>query len=568
MAIKQRGVEDKLKMVLDKINEKVLFYCLLIFALLIVVLGLVISPSFVSRHLSPDSIVGKATIVKIYFIKLFVLTIGIILFFYSLIGIIRSDYAKRTIKKVLGYIKKIDEKANFILIFLKFYKKDDSLLLKRVILIWVTFLITLLVSGVLDVSFSWKEAEGYEYLWIAESIEAGHGFSFLSCRRWQFKPTPPCDKYYPTAHEEPVYPYLMAFATKVLGKYSRLAILILQVFALFLTSIVIFHIARKVFNYSTGILAGLILPLLPGLYSLKNSFSPVMFAGLIISISTYLLIGCLEKVSVRRGSILGFVLGLSSLIYAAILPFIPLSVFFVFISKSTHRSAALKSAVAVLLVAVIIMSGWTIRNLIVFEQFVPVRTAFGISLYFSNAVLASTYSSKDYGCSDKLGNIWKAKNAKEAIMVSSTSLEKQSAIYKRARECIELDAPEGYEYYNEPERDKFYLDKALEFIFHEPLSFLVLTYNRIMAFFFYLFDRSKGVIALLFLVGALITLSNQRARVLSLLTVAYLIPYFLIVSWWYRYRYPIEPILLLFASYVPVFIVSKFCVLLKSYRSK
>ncbi len=534
----------------DKLNNKVFYSCLLIVALIVFILGCVINPSFVSKHLSPDGVIGKATIIKIYFMESFVLTLGIILFFYSLIGIIKSDYAKRTSEKTLGYAKKIDEKVNPILIFLKFYKTNDSLLIQRVVLIWVIILLISLVSGLLDVSLSWKKASGFEYLWIAESIESGNGFSFSFPVGLDYT-TPKVDEYFPTAHEEPGYPFFMAFASKVFGEYGRQVILFLQVVALHLTSVIIYHIARKVFNYSTGILAGLILLVVPGVKNLAvESFGPPIFAGLMISISTYLIIRCSEDMSLRRGILLGFILGFSSLLYAPIMLFIPLSIFFLLYYLHPYRPVIGKTVLATLFTAVIVVSPWTVRNYLVFGHFIPLKTGLGIIAYESNPILASTFSSESYACSDEFGPLWKAQNAREAVFFSG---QLHYTLSDRSRKCIERVAPIGFKQFNEAERDKIYLKKTFDFILSQPLTFADLAFNRILLFFAF----NKGVIFMLFVISIIFSLRNKRSRLLILLVFAYIAIFLLIEPFWYRYRYPIEPIIVIVSSYSPALVISK-----------
>lgn len=529
-------------------KKKILFIYILIVAVLVIILGFVFNPAFVSKHLSPDGIIERLTIIKIYFIESCVLALGIILFFYSLIGVINSDNAKRINEKALGYAKKIDEKINPVLISLKFYKQDDTLLLKRVILVWIIFLLLLLGSGLLNLSFSWKKAAGFEYLWIAESLESGHGFSFHSdsC----LIKTNSKINYFPTAHEEPGYPLFMALTTKVFGEYGRLVILLFQVVALYLTSIVIFHLARKIFNCSTGILASLILPLMPGVEDLAvYEFGPPIFAALMISISVSLIIRCLDDVSIRRGILSGFILGLSCLLYASVMLFIPLSILFLLITMRPYSAVIGKTAFAILFTAIIVVSPWTIRNFLVFGHFIPMKTGLGIIAYESNPILASTFSSGRYACSDDFGPLWKAKNAKEAIFMSGSN---HSSISNRSRDCIGKVAPIGFKQLNEVERNRVYLRKTFDFILSQPLTFADLAFNRILFFFSY-----NKVISVLFVISIFLTLRNKRSWLLVLIVLAYIAVFLLAVPFWYRYRYPIEPIIVIVASYLPALVISK-----------
>jgi uncharacterized membrane protein len=84
-----------------------------------------------------------------------------------------------------------------------------------------------------------------------------------------------------------------------------------------------------------------------------------------------------------------------------------------------------------------------------------------------------------------------------------------------------------------------------------------LAYYKFIAFFSG-WSRSQGLVGLLAFAGALISFRNQQARVITLLALTFSIPYVIAVQWFYRYRYPIEPVLLILASYVVIFVASVF----------
>ncbi|NOZ67844.1 MAG: glycosyltransferase family 39 protein [Deferribacteres bacterium] len=451
-----------------------------------------------------------------------------------------------------GGIKKTDKRAASFFLRLGLLSEDDHPLLKRVVMAWFAFLLIMMAWGLRDVAVSWQKARGWEYLWIAESIVKGDCFCFADCKKG-WRPREGCDKFRITAHEEPVYPYLTAAAFKALGsKYGGLLVMIFQVIALFFTSCIVYLLGRRVFNAPAGLLAGSVLPLLNR--HLTATFVPSIFAGLMIAISAYLILLCIEKVSVRRGIILGLTLGFTALLYAPTLAFIPVAVFFLLVGKTPRRSIALKTAAVVIFTAAAVLSVWTIRNFMVFGQIIPVRTGFGINVHQSNPVLAESFSAQSRG-NTKAGLLsWTARNAGEAVRLSF-GYDRQLAIYKRSFDIIRLDAPPGYEY-NEAEMDRVALRKTLEFVLSQPQTFITLTFYRIYAFFFML-GWKAAIISVFFFAGAVITARNTKVRILLLLILAYASPYFLAVTWWYRYRYPIEPVILVVACYLPVLVFSR-----------
>lgn len=529
-------------------------------------MGFVFNPSFVTKHLSSDGVIEKPTIINIYIVDFFLITFGVIIFTYSLFKVIKNDYARIIDEKLIEYAKKIDNNIRTLLTYFKFVNKDDSPLVYRTVFTWIIFLLIIMVSELITVIGLWQKATGWEYLWVAQNIESGHGFSLSSCNQWivGIIDYPNCKQYLqPTAYIEPGYPFFMAFMTKVFGKYGRLAILIFQVVALFLTSVVIYHIARKIFNTATGIVAGLILSILPeARYFSLWEYTPAIFAGLMISFSIYLFFWCLEKISIRRSIALGLMLGFSSLIYSPILTFIPIMAFFVLISKRPVMLIQFKIALVIVVTAITVISPWSIRNLLLFDHFIPIRSGFGANIYEVNPILAATFSSEAPACSDKFGPLWKAQNAKEAVEVLRNDESKRDDVIWRAVNCIKEMAPDRFKDYNEVEIDNLKQHKTFEFILSQPKIFSSLAYHRVVAFF--IWGWKLSAISLFFVIGALMTLRNQKSRIVILFVLAYVFTYLLVAPLFGRYRYPIEPIILVFASYFPVLIVSKLYTLSQS----
>jgi hypothetical protein len=88
------------------------------------------------------------------------------------------------------------------------------------------------------------------------------------------------------------------------------------------------------------------------------------------------------------------------------------------------------------------MSGWTIRNYLVSGQIIPVRSGFGLNLYYGNPALAESFIS-GAGLSLKgPGSRWKVKKPIEAVILSY-DLKKQQTIYKRTRAVLEKEIPGG-----------------------------------------------------------------------------------------------------------------------------
>jgi hypothetical protein len=248
-------------------------------------------------------------------------------------------------------------------------------------------------------------------------------------------------------------------------------------------------------------------------------------------------------------------LAFSSLVLAAGMLFVPLAALLTILLKRPLKPVAWQPALAIVVTFAAILSPWTLRNYLVFGEFIPIRTGFGLAMHQSNPSLAGSFSTGAHTCVEELGPIWRAENAKDAIQQARESKEKRGVMYKRSYDCIEMEAPPNYSVFNEAQRDEIYMKKSIEFIIANPKTFLVLTRYRIQMYLVGWKPRHTTVTLLAFL-GALMAWRNRGAFILVLLAAAYSFPFTLTTSLMYRYRYPIDPVLFVLATGVPIVILS------------
>ena len=227
----------------------------------------------------------------------------------------------------------------------------------------------------------------------------------------------------------------------------------------------------------------------------------------------------------KRGIPLGLVLGLSALTHSATILFIPIVILMMIARTLPSRKVAWKTILAICLSSLMTICPWTLRNYSVFGHVVPVRTGAGLNLHQGSPILAGMFAPGPHACTDTLGPIWEgeAQNVRDTIRLSRQGFERRKAIYKRSYDCIEQEAPEGYENFNEAERDKVYLKKFKKFVLSEPRTFAILTFYKILSLFAS-WNRFQAIVGLLAPVGMLISWRNQRTRVLALFVLAYTIP--------------------------------------------
>lgn len=514
-----------------------------------IVTGIIFRPSIIAEHISPDGVFADGVLDKLTIVKICrwgMLLIGALLICCGTIKLIGRNSASR----IEHAVEEITVRP---------FKQP-----RIIITIIFTLLALVLLNKTINFALGekWKSVIGYEYYWIAESLAGGHGYSIAADHRWyfiDFQSEYPKDQYYPTALEEPVYPFLLALAFKSFGEYGRLAILLFNVVALYLTALVIYLLVRKIFDSHLGVIASIALLTwwwFDVSWLTLGVFSPAILGGLNITFSAYLLIWSLEKISVKRGVILGLMLAFSCLTLAAGMLFIPLAALSTLILKRPVKPLAWGPALAIAVTASVVLLPWTLRNYLVFGQFIPIRTGSGVSLHQSNPTLAATFSTETHACAKELGPIWRAKDAKDAIEQVRNIPAKRFTMYKRSYDCIKLEAPDNFSEFNEAQRDRLYLQKSMEFIIAYPRIFLELTRYRIRAFLVGWSPR-HALVTLLAMVGALMGWRNQKAVIMAILVATYTFTFSMAVSLMYRYRYPIDPIMFVLASGIPIIILSK-----------
>ena len=522
---------------------------LILFGAAMIISAILFSSTVLVGHLHPngvfaDGVLDRVTIVNIFRVGIFLL--GAILVLCGILKVTGFDYSHG--------IKRVPENRHVL-----FFKQP-----RTIIFIIFSLLALILLNKAIKFSFSdkWKSVIGYEYYWIAESMVGNHGYSLPANHRWyyyDFKSEYRDDQYYPTALEEPVYPFLLATALKNLGEYGRLAVLLINVTALFLTSVLIYLLVRIIYDSHLGIIASVALITwwwFEISWITLGVFSPAIIGGLNITLSAYMIIWSLEKTSITRGVALGIMLAFSCLTLSAGLLFIPLAVLLTLFSKYPMKPVAWKPSLAIVITVGVILFPWMLRNYIVFHHVIPVRTGFGLALHQSNPALAATFSPGTNPRDNELEPIWRAKNPKDAIDQVRSVSAKRMAMYKRSYDYIELDAPENYSAYNEAERDKVYLGKSVDFIKSNPKTFISMTRYRIQAFIVG-WNSRQTLVSLMAIVGALIAWRNKKTLILVLLVGAYTFTFSIATSLMYRYRYPIEPILFALSCGIPIVALSK-----------
>ncbi len=393
----------------------------------------------------------------------------------------------------------------------------------------------------------WPYITGYEYEQVGVALARGEGFSFRNDRRWLFDPADDRldpEGYAPTAWEEPLYPLLLAASLTVFGEHGRVVMVVVHVLCFAATLGVVYQLGRRLAGPDAGLTAvALLLLIAPSLFAVLQDLTNVSLAALLVGICAWLTLRCLERPSPARAAGLGCALGVSALVQATTLGFLPLAVLWVLAARGAGRQWPWRAALTVIAVAAMIIAPWTLRNYLTFDAFVPVKNGLGFIADLTNSALADSFRGEPQPDAT-LAVPWTASGPGEAWSILKSQPAERSAFYAYTIDGARTDP--AYAQGNEAARDKIYLQRALAFFVDEPVVAFKLM--MVKAYDFYLASPRAGAVAVLALLGLVIAFRDRRVQILALLVLAYSAPYIATGPFFYRYRYPIEPLLAVLAA--------------------
>lgn len=429
---------------------------------------------------------------------------------------------------------------------------------RRVVVVWLVLILGVLMAHQARyvVQGYWGTGRGYEYKDIALSLAQGHGFSFSPDARWLFQDQwgqweDP--QHAATSWKEPIYVGWMAAWYALLGEEAGgIAIHLGQVLILIGTCWLTYRLGARIFGDATGLVAASLLALSPLSTKVANFALHTQPAGaLLMCVLLLLLLGCLDRPTVKRAVVLGVALGLSALTLASLL--LSSLVIALALTLKAIRERSRPPIVAVLIVAAVsaaVISPWTVRNYWVTGHFIPIQTGLGNFAYYSNVNLAETYRDDLDLAPQGSGPPWTSRGPIDALRTMPKG-NYNTQLILRSIDNITASAPEGWADYTEHERDKVYLQRFKAFAAEHPGDVLTLSAGK--AALLYLFTPMVYLpVSLLALVGMALAWRTPRAWILPSAALATTMILFVTAPVYYRYRFPIEPIIMLFAAFAMV----------------
>lgn len=385
--------------------------------------------------------------------------------------------------------------------------------------------------GVAALTTSWAFSDadhhfgyGHEMGQIGAALALDEGFAWPGWGKFAGRPT---------AWMAPAYPWLIGQTFALLGTYSvpaALALLAFQILVSALTCVLLYLVGRRIFGTGVGLLAALMYALFPQSihFSAQKIWSTPLYVLCLLAV-VYLVLRLVDRPSLRAGVVLGLALGLTALVDALIFAALPLLFAWFWFASPADRGKTILSLVSMAVVMALIIAPWLVRNYRVFDHATFIRTNFGNELFMGNNPLATGSVDDHRVTGDRIAEI----------------LSDEELAYLRVA--------------NEAEYNRFLLGKAVDYIRDDPARFLQLTATRFVRFWTTIKppvsfqEKVAFVTYLAVLILALMGLAKSRLNrgvvLILILLMSLPVPYYLTLAVHVRYRFPIVPLLMLFAAH-------------------
>ena len=415
---------------------------------------------------------------------------------------------------------------------------------------WCALLGALVVAQAPHHRAEWSDPKGWEPLQVAEGLAAGQGFAWHQPWRWLFDDDPR-PGFFPTAWTEPVYPLVLAFDLKAFGPDGgRRAAVVFQVACVMLTAVLTYLVGRRWFGELGGMVASLALLLAPEVSDLPYAqLQTAPIAGLAVIAALWAFLWASDAPSWGRALILGAVLGAAVMTSAPTLAFVPPALAGLLVTGWHDRRRAVRLMAACVLGLVAVAGPWSVRNYLVFRTFIPSRDGLGQIAFSGYPVLAERFVPGYRACGVAGGPSWTARGALATVLHTQVNREDRNALDVRGFECVSGEPPAGYATMNEPQRDREYLRRALEFIRTHPRVAAKLAVVKAAVFLFLGWSGYLRALTVLAVAGAVLAI-RRRAGLAAILAIAgFSSAYVVGMPYFYRYRYPVEPLIALLAGW-------------------
>jgi hypothetical protein len=361
---------------------------------------------------------------------------------------------------------------------------------------------------------------------IAYSLAVGHGFG-----------SPFRVDTGPTAWTTPIYPLLVAGAFEVFGTFNFhafLATIGLNILFSVLTCVPVFYAGKRIAGIGVGAGAAWMWAIFPNAAIIPFQWIwDTSLSGLLAATILWATLAVADSKRMRDWSAYGILWGIALMTNATLLAGLPFLLGWMAYRqwKQSRKHGLAKIALASGVI-VLCCVPWTIRNYVVFHSFIPLRSALGLQLWLGNndqyrdsfpGWLHPIDSSAERARYVRMGEVaYMREKQREALHWIIAHPQREMALFKDRFVATWLGTPH-------PLRD-----------FRRATSFLIRS-----------FFVSNLLAALGALAGTFLFYADRRLRMYAVPVTAFPIVFpfaFYLSQALFRYRYPIDPIVLLLAA--------------------
>jgi 4-amino-4-deoxy-L-arabinose transferase-like glycosyltransferase len=324
-------------------------------------------------------------------------------------------------------------------------------------LIWFFFLAVLFVRVLYVLAAPSYPSDAYkDYETIAENIVAGRGYSASPGFYGHTDVAP-------TAYFAPIYTYFYAAALYMSESYSDsyLLIRLVQCFVSAISVVLLFKIASRLFGRSTAFLTCMIFVIHPIYSHFVGQCSEATFVIMICLLCVHMSLGLAGRPSMKGSLLLGLAMGVAVLLNPSLSPgLLVLALYLAYTGRKRPLHTA-RNILAMVVLALLTVMPWTIRNYLVFNEFVFVKSSLGLNLWMGNNEFATGTPIFDGG---------------DGVDFA----EESRGAYPLLADVKSM---------NEARRDKVFMKAALSYMKDNPGRTVWLTVKK--AFYFWIYDRYK-----------------------------------------------------------------------------
>ncbi len=335
----------------------------------------------------------------------------------------------------------------------------------------------------------------------------------------------------------PLYSFLCA-GIYILTNHSYLAVLLAQsLFTMFL-ALVIFKIAKIIFDEKVAFMSAIIVSFHPGfIYYDVFNLIPLSIDSFLIATAALLVLKFKDRPSILNISLLGMMVGLGALsrgIIWALIPF--LSLYFILFITRLALHEKFKIIIFFAIAAFIVITPWIIRNYVIHKRFIFIVSTTGENLWRGNNKYAVGTSFNKEG--KTIIELWPEEFRKKVFALDE--IGQKNFFEKEAMYFIRKD-PLGF--------IKRYITKIYYFWWFSPQSGIIYP-KPYFIIYRYLYSILLGFSIL----GLILSLASGEKVIKGSvwLIIFIFMAIFLTQSLFYvegRHRWLVEPLLIIFFSY-------------------